>query len=267
MNDVLIIAANNNYITHAKSLFANAINEGKWKGDFCLITDDVDNPEVIKMKNKGIIIKKVEPEIHSFYFKFNIFDIFFKQWRKIIYLDCDVMIYKPLENLTKLPNILYGDMEEWTVRQYFTSWSVNGYHENSYDNIDKDLVSELDREFPLINNIGYNCGTMVFDSDLINDDSLDLLRFYRNKYSKINKHTGIEPGTDMPIINILLLDKWTPIPDNMISYWSRQDQRTVFSHFCHWYAPWNFDTRTPIGKSSRQIYLENLKFFDDEFIV
>jgi len=265
MNNVLIIAANDKYIQHAKSLFANAMNEGKWKGDYCLITDDIYNPEIEKIKEKGITIKEVKSEDHSFYLKFNIFDVFFKQWKKILYLDCDVMIYKPLELITSLPDILYGDPEEWTVKQYFTSWSDEGYHENGYSGIDKNLVLELEKEFSSINNMGYNCGTLFFHSDLIQNNTLELLNFYRNKYEKINKHTGNKFGSDMPIINLLFLNKWTKIPDNMISYWQRQDQRTVFSHFCHWHAPWLFNMLSPLGKTYVEVYRKNLEFFEKKF--
>lgn len=267
MKNVLVIAANDKYIQHAKSLFANAMKEGQWKGDYCLITDQVNDPEVIKMQNKGIIIKDVKSENQSFYLKFNIFDVFFKHWKKIVYLDCDVMIYRPLELITDLPDILYGDMEEWSVKMYFSNWSEHSYYENGFTGIDKELLNELESEFPSINNFGYNCGTMVFDSDLIQNDTLKLLNFYRNKYQKINKHTGNVYGSDMPIINLLMLNKWTQIPDNMISYWTRQDQRTVFSHFCHWHAPWLFNMTSPLGKTYVEIYNENLEYFENNFIV
>lgn len=55
--DVIVLVADKNYINHAKSLFQNIIDNGKWKDDLCLITtNDIDQNDISLFKNKKIDI-------------------------------------------------------------------------------------------------------------------------------------------------------------------------------------------------------------------
>jgi len=255
--EVVLIVADKNYINHAKSLFANIKTIGNWLDDFCLLTNMNDEDTKI-FRDKGIYVKQINMN-NPYYVKFNIFDDYFKQWNKVMYIDCDFLINKSLDIIKNLKeDDMYCDGEEFKILETFTMWDsgvqipmTNTNHLNKYSDILRDLKENFKTE---IN--GYNSGFMYFNTKIIND-SVKKLNDLKYRFKDINHHVGYVEGTDQPIIN-LLFNKWTQIPNNYVSFWKRENFNSVAVHYCHWDAPW-----TGRYQNVYQKYISNLKLFDN----
>ena len=240
-NEVVVLVADKNYKEHAKSLFVNIKKEGQWDGDYCLLTNMVED-EYREFVDKGIYVKQINMS-NPFYVKFSVFDSFFKQWKKVMYLDCDILINESLSKIQNLDEVdMYCDGEKNTVRDLFSMWycgglseQVNGKHFNT--NMDQESIEDLDKHFN-VEKFCFNSAFMYFNTKLINDSTVIELENLRERFKKINFHVGLTEGTDQPILNLLLLNNWTQIPNKYVSYFGDQDSNTIVSHYCHWSAPW-----------------------------
>jgi lipopolysaccharide biosynthesis glycosyltransferase len=261
---VVVLVADKNYKDHAKSLFVNIQIDGKWDGDYCLVTN-MEKDEYKEFEDKGIYVKKIDT-LNPYFVKFSVFNTYFKQWDKIMYLDCDILINSPITTITNLEDVdMYCDGEKISVRDMFTMWyngglseMVNGKHFNT--NLDQHTLFDLDNNFDVEKNC-FNSAFMYFDSKLINSTTVDELESLRERFKKINFHVGLSEGTDQPILNLLFLDNWTQIPNKYVSYFGDQDSNTIISHYCRWSAPW-VNTNPTI----RNKYNDNLnKFVNSNF--
>lgn len=240
-NKVVVLVADKNYKEHAKSLFVNVKNDGQWDGDYCLVTN-MEHNDYIEFEEKGIYVKRIH-NMNPYFVKFSVFDPYFKQWEKIMYLDCDILINSKLSKITDLDHAdMYCDGERISVRDMFTMWHqngiadlVNGKHFNK--NLDQESLNDLDNNFNVQKNC-FNSAFMYFDSKLITKTTVSELDFLRERFKKINFHVGLSEGTDQPILNLLFLENWTQIPNKYVSYFGDQDSNTIISHYCRWSAPW-----------------------------
>ena len=265
MKKVIVLVSDQNYLNHTKYLFSHILNDTNYDGDLCLITNEqVDTREFEK---KNIHIKKYE-KIDPYFQKLNIFDTYFKKWDKVLYLDCDTMVIKnDLNSLFDLSGDLYCEPEPWTIQEYF----------NGDKNIS--LFEELKSEYD-VDKIGFNSGSILFNTSIIDDNTQKELFEIKEKYQDINEHTRKEGG-DQPIINLKFIDTWKRFPKNEICYWilpdsgysrrvglynevykDKPDQNNVIIyHFVHIYAPWVNHNMSPYGKSYYEIYINSINNF------
>lgn len=266
MKKLIVLVSDQNYLNHTKYLFSNIVNDTDYDGDLCLITNDqVDTSE---FENRNIYIKKFE-KIDPFFQKLNLFDVYFKQWDKVLYLDCDTMVIKKdLNKLFDLPGDLYCEPEPWTIQEYF----------NGEKNIS--LFQELKREYD-VNKIGFNSGSILFNTSIINDHTQKELFEIKEKYQGINEHTRKEGG-DQPIINLKFIDNWERFPNNEICYWILPDSgyyrrvglynevyenkpdpdSVIIYHFVHIYAPWGNHSMSVFDISYYDKYIQSLENFE-----
>jgi lipopolysaccharide biosynthesis glycosyltransferase len=260
-NEVVVLVADKNYKEHAKSLFVNIKKEGQWDGDYCLLTNMVEE-EYREFVDKGIYVKQINMS-NPFYVKFSVFDSFFKQWKKVMYLDCDILINESLSKIQNLDEVdMYCDGEKNTVRDLFSMWycgglsdQINGKHFNT--NMDTESLGDLDENFD-VQKYCFNSAFMYFNTKLIDESTVDELEKLRERFKKINYHVGLTEGTDQPILNLLFLDRWVQIPNKYVSYFGDQDSNTIVSHYCHWSAPWKGSVANTYNR-----YIDNLNNFND----
>lgn len=258
-NEVVVLVADKNYKEHAKSLFVNIKKEGQWDGDYCLLTNMVED-EYREFVDKGIYVKQINMS-NPFYVKFSVFDSFFKQWKKVMYLDCDILINESLSKIKNLDEVdMYCDGEKNTVRDLFSMWycgglsdQINGKHFNT--NMDPESLGDLDENFD-VQKYCFNSAFMYFNTKLIDESTVDELEKLRERFKKINYHVGLTEGTDQPILNLLFLDRWVQIPNKYVSYFGDQDSNTIVSHYCHWSAPWKGSVANTYDR-----YIDNLNEF------
>ena len=268
MKKLIVLVSDQNYLIHTKYLFSNIMNDTDYDGELCLITNsEVDTEEFEK---RNIHVRKY-PKIDPFFQKLNLFDKYFKQWDRILYLDCDTMVIKKnLNSLFDLEGDLICEPEPWTIREYFK-------HENNFD-----LSKELSREYD-IDKIGFNSGSLLYNTSIITEETQNELFLIKEKYQQINEHTRKEGG-DQPILNLKFLNLWKPFPNNEICYWipnnsgysSRiingktqydgklpDSNNIIIFHFVHPSAPWVNHNMSPYGLTYNEVYNSNISKFNN----
>lgn len=240
MNNLVIFATDENYLNHIKYNINN-IRDKHGDIDICIMHDS-SKDELIRneLQRYKVIFFPIKPLTdknfgHAYNLKYHIFENYFKNWHKILYLDCDTMIF---ENLNTLFNLLTNDkklivdFEKNKILDFFTTWSPRNESNNKYYEL---LEKETD-----INKNGFNAGIVLYDSSIINLDTIIKLYELDKKYETINKH--VEKGSDQPIINLLYSDIAHQVPNNLFSFWTLYNPNNIISHFCRWDPPWTNNT-------------------------
>ncbi len=264
MNNVIALVADDNYLPHAKSVMVNCRRQGKWAEDFCLILPpDCDRAD---LESRGIHVLTDPGEAH--FRKFALCDRFFEQWRKVLYLDCDVIVQAPIEPL--LHELKWGeilaDNEPFDLMHAFTHFAE---------------PPELKAEASLNTfrwmwqhhdpaQLQFNTGIMLWYPRTLPPNSREELRLMRERLEPINNHCW--NGTDQPIFNLVFDGLFRPIRSDLFCYYETAWDETIIVHTCSGYAPWiekasdmdcyfNDKLRLPCN----DIYKENLSLFDETF--
>jgi lipopolysaccharide biosynthesis glycosyltransferase len=268
MKKLIVLVSDQNYLTHTKYLFSNIINDTNYDGDLCLITNI--EVETSEFEEKNIFVKKYE-KIDPYFQKLNLFDTYFKNWDKVLYLDCDTMVIKKdLNKLFDLDGDMYCEPEPWVIREYF----------NPDNNVD--LFRNLQNEYNL-EKVGFNSGSLLYNTSVIDEDTKNDLFSIKEKYQQINEHTRKEGG-DQPILNLKFIDLWKEFPNNEISFWiieqSGYSRRiinnidhfytkrpnpdgTIIYHFVSPFAPWVNHNVSPYGVTYNEVYHNNISKFNN----
>ena len=177
------------FISTLNQLYTN----GNYKGDVCLVIgDDLLNNELLNnsvIVDNNIIIKyfpnlifpeeflKIAYEMkrseHWFkkifqYHKLHLFNVFFKQWKFIFYIDCGMIIYSdinPMLNERKSNTLLaHSDAYPTYVRKLSCQFDANI----------TEYYDKLNNKYNM--NVDY-CQTtiMLYDTNIIEDDTFDNL--------------------------------------------------------------------------------------------
>ena len=265
LSSVLVLVADETYLPYAKSVFVNAKRQGQWKGDYCLIAPpSVDKDE---FESRGIHVLVDNEDRH--YRKFAIFDEYFAKWEIVVYMDCDVLIQKPLEPL--LHECGWGeilaDRELFTLEHAFTFWALEeelqrpervASFEWLWENYDKQF-----RQF--------NTGFMVYHPRTAIPDARKKLAEMREKIEPINCH--VQNGTDQPVFNLVFYGQFAKVQRDLVCYWRNAWDNTIIIHTCSGYAPW-IDKPHPdqdaflcdlLNRPMHDIYKENLDAFNIDF--
>ena len=276
---VLTLVADKAYIPHVKSVMVNAVREGEWKGDFCLILPpDIDAQY---FRSRGIFVLTDDQPRH--FRKFALFDQYFNQqfenerggiehrWRAVLYLDADVLIQNPLEPL--LHEVEWGtilaDRDPFDLHHAFTYWARKPDYVASPEA--PALLERLWGEYDP-NWLQYCTAVMVYNPRTLAVDARGQLRAMREKIEPINTH--VYKGTDQPVINLTFYDRWKQIRSDLFCYWESAWEETIVIHYCSGYSAWikkNPDQHAyfneKLGRPCHDIYLECLEAFEETFPV
>lgn len=172
-----------------------------------------------------------------------------------MYLDCDVFIFNEikLDNYNTDNNIIYASHDISRLSEHFClNWDLNK----------KKLVFEqLYVKYNSLFKNAFNTGVMYFNSDIINDNTVNKLFELKKEYKIINNHRYQSDGTDQPIINLLFHNKFKKLGDEFL-IGGKLTKNTILVHLFSWYAPWknidiNFNNLT-----IKENYLNNLNKFN-----
>jgi hypothetical protein len=258
MKKVFIVISDENYLDHAGALFINAMNEGEWDGDFCLIANNVheNNPKLDKFKKLNINILHRNSE-NPYIINLHIFDEYFKKWDYVIYMDCDFMIFKNfktfLESVDTNFDGLIADIEPFKIHEYL----CQGWDQQKKEESLKNIELKYD-----LNKLGFNAGFLAFNTKIIKKDTLESLFSLDLEIKNVNNHTH-PTGSDQPIFNLYFNNNVGYIKDNIVCFWKNISGVTFAAHFCRWEAPWvNHNYSYFFNKSYIKKYEENLKIFN-----
>ena len=229
---LIILGTDENYLNHIKYNINN-IRDKHGQIDICIIYDKSKEDKIkpILEKYNILFFPVATPYDRAYYIKYHIFETYFKSWNKILYLDCDTMIFDKLDILFDLlneSNNFFVDFERNTIKDFFTTWSpIDSSNIEDYNL----LAQETD-----IKKYGFNTGILLYNSSIIKEDTVKKLYDLHEKYKNINKH--VETGTDQPIINLIYREIAQQIPNHYWSFWTDYNDNNIISHFCRWDPPW-----------------------------
>ena len=250
---ILVLAADSNYINQAKALISSAVSQGKWKHDICIITDGLSGDQIKEFSDKGIYIKENAANLNNYYIKINIFSEYFKQWDKVLYVDCDILFSG---DINCLMDINLDFMCEKELQR------GKGYPTGNYFNkpLDPQLYEKIDKEYDL-NQDSFNSCCILYNTNILKsgDKTFDDIAELKSELDLINTHNG-GGGTDQPILNLYFQNIWKEFPDSMVTYWQRECNTSLILHFTHWFAPEKNNSRRG-DRTIKQIHESNLSNF------
>lgn len=284
MSNAVILVADENYVPHAKHMMVNLRREGQWDGDIAVITGEDANLSEFSTR----CIPTLKTSGKGFLTKFYLFNVFLQQWDAVVYLDCDIIVNGPIQKLfdqleaAELLNdgkkpIIAGkeDIPAKIVFERHAEAAPGG----------KELLAQLELEFPWVNEPFWNTSTMVFRPDSIHLDTFQQLQSLQERFKEIN-HPDRQ-GTDQEIIHLALFHRMIQVKEKLFCYWGLDEynargpsasrgwagnETPVLIHYCRWYAPWiekkqdmdaYFNHR--LKRPCHEIYKENLAAFDSMF--
>jgi len=243
MKNTFVFVTNNNYLNHIRSLIGNLKRIGNWNKDFVVIlSESISKVEVDEdsFKDRNIKLFNINKLIDPFYAKFYVFDEFLKNWDRVCYLDADFIIRKDVNSIFDQRGSFLIDQEEFEIWRYLSDRDLN-------------VLNELKTWFN-VDRLGYNTSCMLFDTSIINKDTINDLNLLKEKYQVINQHTGLPNGTDQPIINFMFYDRFNQI--DAVGYVGRTKSTDIMNHTCRWGASW-------VLPELREYYNLGLKSFNE----
>ena len=247
---VLAVVANKRYLNPAKSLFFGAYNTGQWEEDMAFVPfTDVTDEEATWFETRGISVQRfdaptdtsqlTEAQAAQFH-KLNLFRTNFKKWKRVVYLDCDILLLRNMQSLAALETSgkLMVDGEDWPtgLASQFSPTQAPA------------LFEELEKEVVDISVPNFNTSSMIFDTELITDDT------YASLVKLLHKYQPILKNGDQPVINLHFYDRWKQLPPDTLGFFQAPNAASSIGlHFCNWNAPWALD-----GTNIQSIWQENL---------
>jgi lipopolysaccharide biosynthesis glycosyltransferase len=246
---VLVTLADANFVNQAKQLFASVYFKAGWTGDYLLLANGLSPEDLNWFKAKGIIIYecplfpdslagvKIHPPIVLS--KFYLFTEYFKQWRKVVFLDADIIVKASLHNLLKSDGFNAPNATTFRLKDEFTSDSK------------KNKLKKYN-----LRSKAFNTGVFVFDTDLITNQTFEDLQLLYHQIKDICLYA------DESILNIFFYKKWYLLPivyNSIPAYMSKlykldqQNFLAVIVHFVNSVKPWTRES------PYYQEWLDNLK--------
>jgi colanic acid/amylovoran biosynthesis glycosyltransferase len=215
---LLVTLADKNYINPAKQLFSSVYFNAGWKGDVMLLAVDIPSKDSKWFSDKGIIVKNCKP-LHSEFIgvlgknpcltaKFYLLKKDFKKWDNIIFLDADIIVRAPIDNLSKVKGFYaVPDVNDNPLSKQFIGKDLL-----NMDNLA--LFKELGEKYDLSRR-SLNSGVMAFSTDIIKEDSFDnILKIFKKYYT-------IHNVGDQPSFNLFFYNSWKTLSPVYNMYGSR----------------------------------------------
>lgn len=200
MDICVVFVSNKKYFNKFLETCKQLITNGKYCGNICLVIgDDLNNSNLLNndfFQKNGIIVKyfpdiQFPDNFHSInksinsdgrhitktfqWHKLYLFDVFFKQWNYIFYIDCGMKIYSdisPIINI-KCEKTLLAHSDAYPTYE----WKLH----NQFDKSNNDYFTNLSNSYNL--NIDYFQTTiMLYDTNIINNDTFNNLFNLSVKY-------------------------------------------------------------------------------------
>ena len=247
MKTIITLCSNEKYFHKAYNTIKHIRLFGKYYGDIVFFHDeDFINKELLnKLFDEFNVILKEFPKIDTSivstilnratqldypaktrlfqYHKFYNFHTYFKQWDKVLYIDCGVHIYNNLDRLLKInsDNMLLAHSNPYP--QHFGIWKLS--HEFELRN-EPEIVESLLNTYTLDHDDFFQSTVMLFDTHIIEDNTFSDLVYYMNKYP-------ISKANDQGILNlyfIVIKNIWKalPIKDDegfLYDFWERDNNK------------------------------------------
>jgi len=266
--NVIVTLADESFIDQAKQLFSSIYFNAKWKGDCLLLTNKMSKSNQEWFEKRGILIKVCQwpPRVkYSGYpkivgCKLFLFHSYMKKWNKIIYLDADIIVRKPLTSLTH-------------YRGFYAS-PEKGPGTFEYEILDPITIFQKIKKkilFIILNKHtkAFNSGVLVFDSAIIDTWLFPKLYIIALIFGSLSKYG------EQALLNIEFMNGFKKLP-NTYNYFPKYHEyfhnvnlKDVDEHIIHFVdngpdnKPWNRknhfypEWKRNLRKSDKIIFLDN----------
>ena len=181
MSVCVLFVCNNKYINKFQNTLNMLRTNGKYEGEVVLIIGNDLKEESEKLNEKYNIQTIYFPDFYfdknfideSFlkdklfqYHKFHIFDEFFKRWNYILYLDCGIKIFRPIEPILKSykKDTFYARTDPWGP--FVNKWCLG-----SQFDMKNPKFKELNDKYNVDKIMNYpNTSVMLFDTNIITNN-------------------------------------------------------------------------------------------------
>jgi lipopolysaccharide biosynthesis glycosyltransferase len=232
MKEVVVLMCNAPQIDRAAKTIHQIRTRGEYSGDIVLCLDEyITNEHITKLelyKEQYNLILKQFPNINiSKYIhtlsnskndwgypaqcklftiqKFYLFDIYFKNWDKVLYIDSGMSIYNDINRILSLDcsgsllahSNCYPD-------KYF-NWNL--HHQFNLNN-EPEIVKKLYENFDMNITDNFQSGILLYDTKIIENNTLETLIDLMNTYP-------ISKGPDQGYLNLYFIcmkNVWKPMP-------------------------------------------------------
>lgn len=170
--DLLVTLSDQKYLHYARQMFDSALRNSDWDGEMMLLSRNVSKENLDWFISNNIIVKEVSPVTSGVYGgrsavaadKFYLFDVSFKKWKTVVFLDADVVVRGSLDIL-KNPRSMLSVMSVKNFIGFFDGDHV------ACENICKKIC-------PVVNlkDSTFGSGVMSYNTDIIKEDSLSELK-------------------------------------------------------------------------------------------
>lgn len=227
------------YLGKAKITIDEIRGNGKWQGDFVVMTDGLFTMDSEYVARQNLTIKAYPDVVvtsllekirkHPFrnwdgrefnktkqWNKLYVFDTFFKQWDYILFVDAGIRVFHPIEpfflQFKKNSLIALNDGHPDFTKKFDCQIEMSN----------TEVVEKLKKIYDIHSDYFLNC-LFLFSTDLIHENTLQDLLNLMNEYP-------ICKTNEMAIMNIYFAKNWVPLNiylrKNMLFDWSERDGRT-----------------------------------------
>lgn len=200
---VLVAMANDRFSDQAKQLFSSAYWNAGWDGDYLLLAYDFSDDDASWFREKGIKVLPVNNILEGDYSlgeritccKSYMFTEYFMKWRNVVYLDVDIIIRAPFNEMGTVNGFYACPSLGQTVRDNFIE----------FEKLDDDVKNRIERIFDLEKK-SFNAGVLAFSTDIITAKTFDNFVEYIKTYIDVSRFGG-----DQLAMNLFFPD-WKSLP-------------------------------------------------------
>ncbi|TVQ78314.1 MAG: hypothetical protein EA358_05240 [Flavobacteriales bacterium] len=278
----LALVADESYLDYTKQVFVAARRQGCWSEDLLLIAHEISQDKLEWFIDQGVIVHHAQPIIFSkpqenkaatwplvVYAKLNLFHPEFSRWKKIIYLDTDVLIRKDIRGLLEF-NHFAAARESLNAPLEFQFVPDEVYLSAQHKKLVKNLGVDLGAP-------SFNVGVMLIASQTNTPQQFEAL------CELANRMHGLAYFPEQAVLNVFFQRRWAVLPyaynDLFVHDWfvpRKNDHDSVILHLVGKPKPWestspyhtewlaNFrrandlSTLKPIGVRPTQLEIANL---------
>ena len=199
--DLLVTIADKNYVNQAKQLISSVYHNSGWEGDYMLLTSGLSDDLKKGFESKGVIVydrpyiqsepvgrKKYPPIILS---KLYLFQAEFKKWRKIIFLDSDMIVNTSLNELLNYKGLSFTKATTFKLKDEFYG--------------DKKMLKELSLKYNFKSK-AFSSAVIVIDTESLSEDT------FRDLIKLLAKHNNICDYGEESVLNMYYYNNWNEIP-------------------------------------------------------
>ena len=233
--NLLVALADKNFVTQAKQLFSSVYNNAGWKGDYMLLAYNLEESDKAWFKERGIIIfdcpswqdlsgaQKYPAVTLS---KLFLFQTYFKRWRRVVFLDSDVIVRASLDGLLSCRDFSAPKATHIKLKDEFV-----------FGKEDENLFKQYDLE-----GSAFCSGVFVIETKMIDTDTFSKLKDVNQKFG----HFGI--FGEEPSLNLFFYNNWNKLASEYhgIPWYFKEQYKIpeekikarIFHFLCH-DKPWD----------------------------